>query len=65
MSTAFPKLAYSIVEACKATSLGRTTIYGYIASGRLKATSVGGRTIIFAEDLRDFLESWKPKTEQA
>lgn len=47
----FPKLAYSIKEACKVSSLGRTTIYGHISSGRLKKIKVGGRTLIPAESL--------------
>ena len=46
-----PKIGYSIREACRASSLGRTTIYSHIASGRLRATRVGGRTIIPADSL--------------
>jgi excisionase family DNA binding protein len=46
-----PKIGYSIKEACRVTSLGRTTIYSHIAGGRLRATRVGGRTIIPAESL--------------
>jgi excisionase family DNA binding protein len=49
------KLAYSIKEACKTTSLSRTTIYSHIASGRLHVVRIGGRTIIPAESLRAFL----------
>ncbi|WP_095012688.1 helix-turn-helix domain-containing protein [Tsuneonella mangrovi] len=45
------KLAYSIKEACKASSLGRTTIYSHIAAGRLIARRIGGRTVIPAESL--------------
>lgn len=45
------KLGYSIREACQASSLGRTTIYSHIASGRLRVTRVGGRTIVPAEAL--------------
>lgn len=45
------KLAYSIREACAASSLSRTTIYGHISSGRLRAVRVGGRTVIPAEAL--------------
>lgn len=54
MSTKYepPKVGYSIREACIATSLGRTSIYAYIASGRLRATRLGGRTIIPAESLQ-------------
>lgn len=46
-----PKIAYSIREACHASSLGRSTIYNHIAAGRLRAVRVGGRTIIPAEAL--------------
>lgn len=47
-----PKIAYSIKEACEATSLGRTTLYKYIAEGRLKAIRIGGRTVIPAGGLQ-------------
>lgn len=46
-----PKIGYSIREACRASSLGRTTIYSHISTGRLRAVRVGGRTIIPAEAL--------------
>ena len=46
-----PKIGYSIREACRATSLGRSTIYFHISAGRLRAVRVGGRTIIPAEAL--------------
>lgn len=45
------KIAYSIKEACEASSLGRTTIYSHIAAGRLVARRIGGRTVIPAESL--------------
>lgn len=50
-----PKIAYSIKEACKASSLGRTTIYSHIAAGRLRANRIGGRTIIPADSLHALL----------
>jgi excisionase family DNA binding protein len=46
-----PKIAFSIKEAAKASSLGRTSIYKHIAAGRLRAVRVGGRTIIPADAL--------------
>lgn len=49
------KLAYSIKEACATSTLGRTSIYAAIASGRLKAIRVGGRTLIPAESLHTLL----------
>lgn len=50
------KIAYSIKEACRASSLGRTTLYGHIAAGRLRAVRVGGRTIIPAESLHALVQ---------
>jgi excisionase family DNA binding protein len=47
-----PKIAYSIKEACRASSLGRTTLYSHIAAGRLLARRIGGRTVIPADSLR-------------
>ena len=49
------KLAYSIKEACKATSLSKTTIYSHIAAGTLQVVRIGGRTVIPSESLRSFL----------
>lgn len=45
------KLAYSIREACEASSLGRTTIYALIGAGKLQAVRIGGRTVIPAKSL--------------
>lgn len=50
-----PKLAYSIREAVRATSLARSTIYNHISSGRLKAIRIGGRTVIPADSLHALL----------
>lgn len=50
-----PKIAYSIKEACRASSLGRTTIYSHIAAGRLLARRIGGRTVIPADSLHAFI----------
>lgn len=49
------KLAYSIKEACQASSLGRTTIYSHIAAGRLIARRIGRRTVIPADSLHAFI----------
>lgn len=49
------KLAYSIKEACSATSLGRTTIYDCINSGQIKTVRIGGRTLIPAQSLQAFV----------
>jgi len=50
-----PKIAYSIKEACRASSLGRTTLYAHIAANRLRAVRIGGRTVIPADSLQALL----------
>jgi excisionase family DNA binding protein len=58
MSTKYiQKLAYSIRDACEASSLGRTTIYALIGAGKLQAVRIGGRTVIPAESLSNLLAS--------
>lgn len=49
------KIAYSIREACEASSLGRTTVYSHIMSGRLESVRIGGRRIILADSLHDLI----------
>lgn len=44
-------LAYSIKQACEVSSLGRTSIYSLIKTGRLRSIRVGGRTVIPASSL--------------
>ncbi len=49
-------LAYSINEASRATSLGRTRLYQLIADGTLKAVKIGNRTLIPAHALHKLIE---------
>ena len=49
------KLAYSISEVCEASSLGRTTVYSHIFSGRLKSVRIGGRRVVLADSLHDLI----------
>ena len=55
MSQEPTKIAYRIDEAVKATGLGRTFLYERISSGELKSIKVGGRRLIMADDLLNFL----------
>ena len=48
-------LALTVRDACTALSVGKTTLYGLIAAGLIDARRLGGRTIIPATSLRDFL----------
>lgn len=49
-------LAYSISEACRVSSLGRTRLYQLIAEGRLEVRKIGKRTLIPAASLRALIE---------
>jgi excisionase family DNA binding protein len=49
------RLAYSISEACRLLSVGRTTIYRAIKSGQLKTCKIGRRTLVTAEALQLWL----------
>lgn len=51
-TAALEPLAYSIKEACRVSSLGRTRIYQLIGEGRLEARRIGKRTLIPAASLR-------------
>ncbi len=49
-------LAYSIADACRVTSIGRTRLYILIAEGRLEVRKIGRRTLIPAASLRALIE---------
>jgi len=45
-------LAYSISDACRVSSIGKTRLYQLINEGKLEARKLGKRTLIPAESLR-------------
>ena len=49
-------LAYSIADACRVTSIGRTRLYELIGQGRLETRKIGKRTLIPADSLRRLIE---------
>lgn len=51
------RLAFSPLEAAKAISIGRTTIFAAMRDGSLRARKIGRRTVIDADDLNDWLKS--------
>lgn len=60
MNTPLPDIqpeGLSIVEACRITGLGRTSVYEAISDGHLTARKFGKRTIILRDDLRRFLSA--------
>lgn len=52
------RLAYSIPELCEAAgNIGRSTIYREIASGKLVAHRLRGRTIVLVANAESWLDS--------
>jgi excisionase family DNA binding protein len=50
-------IAYSISEASKLLSIGRTSLYAAIKRGELKTCKLGRRTLMAADDLHGWLQS--------
>lgn len=55
MTTPFLPLAYSIKDACKLSSLGKTRLYELIDAGDLQVTRIGRRTLVRGDSLRKLL----------
>ena len=49
------RLSYGLDEAAASIGVSRRTLYDYIGDGRLKTVKIGGRRLIFREDLLAFL----------
>ncbi len=54
------RLAYGISQAVEATSIGRSLLYEQIRAGNLRTFKIGTRTLIAAEDLNAWLNSYRP-----
>ena len=51
-----PPLAYSVSEACRMSSLGKTRLYQLISEGHLQARKIGRRTVILASSLNRLID---------
>ena len=55
-SNSLPRpLAYSIKDAVQVSSIGRTTLYGLIASGKIETMKIGKRRLVKAASLANFI----------
>ena len=53
-------LAYLIPEACRVARASRSAVYRAIRDGELRAVKRGTRTLILADDLKNWLHSLAP-----
>lgn len=49
-------LAYSVKDACRLTSIGKTRMYSLIAQGKVEARKIGKRTLITTASLHRLIE---------
>ena len=65
MSQATAPLAYEIREAQRVSGLSRSAIYRLLAEGRLRAKKHGGRTLVLASSIDEYLNSLPEATFRA
>ena len=56
-STGLEPITCSVKAAVAATGLGKDSLYSMISDGRLEASVVGGRRLIFVDSLKAYLEA--------
>ena len=50
-----PTITLSVDDTLRASGLGRTTLYGLLAAGEIRAVKAGRRTLVDMESLRTYL----------
>ncbi len=53
----YDALSYRIDDACELSGLGRTTIYGLIRAGKVRAMKAGKSTLLCGPSYRNYLAS--------
>lgn len=49
-------ITYSVADACRVSSIGRTKLYELINTGRVVSTKIGRRRFVSAESLRELVD---------
>ncbi len=49
--------SYTILDACRVSGIGRTTLYRLIAEGKVDARKAGSRTLIITESLLHYIKN--------
>ncbi len=52
--------SYTILDACRLSGIGRTTLYRLISEGKVDARKAGSRTLIIAESLWFYISNLEP-----
>jgi excisionase family DNA binding protein len=50
-------LTYSVADACRITSIGRTKLYELISQGKVATVVVGRRRLVRADSIRKLVEA--------
>ena len=50
------KLLFSVPDAAKALSVGKTTVWGLVKAGSISTVKVAGRTLIAADELNRYVD---------
>lgn len=50
-------LAYTIADACRVSTLGKTKLYALIGANKLEVRRIGKRTLVLADSLRRLIEA--------
>lgn len=59
------RLAYPVDEAARLLGVGRTTLYRLVGEGKITAVKIGGRTVVPATELEQYLQRQIMKARSA
>lgn len=57
MNNSHQPLTYSVADACRITSIGRTRLYELMADGTIASVVIGRRRLVKAESIHKLVEA--------